>query len=177
MLKIKEIIVVEGKDDQTKVLQALEADVVTTGGSHFTPGILKTLDHAYEKRGLVIFTDPDYTGLKIRRRLAARYPLAKHAYLNRAQTTKKGDIGIENASYEDIRLALMKARVNYQNQEEIWTMNDLLQCGLVGAQSSSKRYHVCQKLNIHAGNGKQLLKQFNALQISKEQVRDVLKHE
>ena len=85
--RIEQIIVVEGRDD--------------------TAAILRSVD--YETAGIIIFTDPDTAGEQIRRRLAERYPKAEHAFLDRSQAEKDGDIGIENASPESIREALAKA--------------------------------------------------------------------
>ncbi len=41
MKKIKEIIVVEGKDDISKVKSAFDCDVIATNGTHFSKNLLK----------------------------------------------------------------------------------------------------------------------------------------
>ena len=60
MKKIKEIIVVEGKDDISKVKSAFDCDVIATNGTHFSKNLLKKLKEANEKCGIIVFTDPDY---------------------------------------------------------------------------------------------------------------------
>lgn len=83
MVKIKEVIVVEGRDDTAKVKQAVDADTIETNGSAIDNAILQQIKHAKEKRGVIIFTDPDYPGERIRRIIDERVPGCKHAFLDR----------------------------------------------------------------------------------------------
>ena len=71
---------------------------------------MEKLDNAYETKGLIVMTDPDHAGRKIRERICARYPDAKQAFLTAAKAEKNGDIGIENARPEDIVNALKLAK-------------------------------------------------------------------
>ena len=57
---------------------------------------------AQKRRGVIIFTDPDFAGEKIRKKIAQEVPGCKHAFLPREEAKKDGDIGIENASPESI---------------------------------------------------------------------------
>ena len=95
---IKEIIVVEGRDDVTAVKRALDAELITTGGFGFPKGVMERIKAAQKRRGVIIFTDPDFAGEKIRKKIAAEVPGCKHAFLPREEAKKDGDIGIENAS-------------------------------------------------------------------------------
>ncbi len=60
---IKEIIVVEGRDDVTAVKRAIDAELITTGGFGFPKGVMERIK-ANERRGVIIFTDPDFAGEK-----------------------------------------------------------------------------------------------------------------
>ncbi|WP_425442097.1 toprim domain-containing protein, partial [Sediminibacillus massiliensis] len=53
--RIKEIIVVEGKDDTAKIKQAIDADTIETNGSAVNQEILDQIKHAQQKRGVIIF--------------------------------------------------------------------------------------------------------------------------
>ena len=65
-MKIKEFIVVEGKND-TNVLQSyFECDTIETHGTHLSKDTLKQIEIAANTRGVIIFTDPDFPGEKIR---------------------------------------------------------------------------------------------------------------
>ena len=66
---IKEVIVVEGKDDIARVKAAVNCDVIATGGFAFGKKLLKELKAIEERRGIIIFTGPDYMGKQIRRLL------------------------------------------------------------------------------------------------------------
>src|SRR5690625_2527732 len=112
MVKIKEIIVVEGRDDSTKVRQAVDADTIETNGSAINKDTLKQIEHAKNKRGVIIFTDPDYPGKRIRHIIDQHIPGCKHAFLTqekaRAKHSHNKSLGIEHASIEDIQQALSK---------------------------------------------------------------------
>ncbi|WP_442971214.1 toprim domain-containing protein, partial [Romboutsia sp. 13368] len=53
---IKEIIVVEGRDDVTAVKRALDAELITTGGFGFPKGVMERIKAAQKRRGVIIFT-------------------------------------------------------------------------------------------------------------------------
>ena len=65
-MDIKEIIVVEGKDDTIAIKRAVNADTIETNGSAISEETLKRIAHAQKKRGVIVFTDPDYPGRRIR---------------------------------------------------------------------------------------------------------------
>lgn len=167
---IREIIVVEGKDDITAVKAVVDAEVIATGGYAYGKQLLKTLHTALERRGVIIFTDPDYMGEKIRRDLSRQLPGAKHAFLSQDQAQKKENIGVENARPEDILEALAKAKPLEENVAEEFTMEDMLQCGLTGgAGATKKRDLLGKKLGIGHCNGKQFLKRLNHFSITREE--------
>ena len=66
-MTIKEIIVVEGRDDESAVKAALsDAEIIVTHGYGIGDGTWKRLERAYKGPGILIFTDPDHTGEQIR---------------------------------------------------------------------------------------------------------------
>ncbi len=70
MQKIKEIIVVEGKDDTKKILRAVNADTFETNGSALSSADIERLKKLQQKRGLIVFTDPDFNGERIRKMIS-----------------------------------------------------------------------------------------------------------
>ena len=64
-LLIKEIIVVEGKDDITAVKNAIDAEVIATGGFGYNEEFVRSLEKIAETKGIIILTDPDYAGEKL----------------------------------------------------------------------------------------------------------------
>ncbi|MDO4814612.1 MAG: ribonuclease M5, partial [Gemella sp.] len=55
-MKIKEIIVVEGRDDTNRVKEALECDTFETNGSAITREKLERLKKLNESRGIIVLT-------------------------------------------------------------------------------------------------------------------------
>ena len=103
---LKQVIVVEGKSDIQRIAQAVEADCIATEGFTLRKGVIDMIRVAYEKRGIIILTDPDTAGERIRRVLTKKFPNAQHAFVPRDEAFANDDIGIEQASPESIRKAL-----------------------------------------------------------------------
>ena len=167
---IKEIIVVEGRDDVTAVKRALDAELITTGGFGFPKGVMERIKEAQKRRGVIIFTDPDFAGEKIRKTITAEVPGCKHAFLPREEAKKDGDIGIENASPESIIAALKKVRTESTEKRNEFSQADLLRCGLIGNNmASDRRDRVGQILGIGYGNAKQFLNRLNNYGVTREE--------
>lgn len=167
---INEVIVVEGRDDIISVKAAVDAHVIATGGYSYGNKFIKTLKEISKRKDIIILTDPDYAGENIRRDLAKHFPNAKHAYLAQGKALKKGDIGVENATKEDIIEALERVRPTQVEEQISFTKKDLLELGLIGSPSSShKREELGNHLGIGYANGKQFLQRLNTLGVSKEE--------
>ncbi|WP_100011891.1 ribonuclease M5 [Lentibacillus sediminis] len=176
-MKIKEIIVVEGRDDTAKIRQAVDADTIETNGSAVNEEILQQIRHAKEKRGVIIFTDPDYPGERIRHIVDQSVPGCKHAFLTRdkarAKHPRRKSLGIEHAAPEAIQEALSAVyELTDMEQSEI-TKEDLIAHGFIGSPSAARRRErLGELLQIGHTNGKQLLKRLSMFQISKTQFED-----
>lgn len=109
-IKIKEAIIVEGRDDEARVKQSIDAMIIVTHGFGIKEETWKLIDKAYREKGVIIFTDPDHAGEMIRRKIEKRCPKALHANLSREKARKNKDIGVENASSEDILTAILSAK-------------------------------------------------------------------
>ena len=66
---IREVIIVEGRDDIDAVQKAVSADIIATHGYGISASTLDRIRRAYETRGIIILTDPDHAGGRIRKRL------------------------------------------------------------------------------------------------------------
>lgn len=161
---IQELIVVEGKDDISAVKRAVDADIISTNGFGITEEIIQIIDKASKTRGVIIFMDPDFAGDKIRRYIHSRVPNCKDAFLPRHLGIKNGDIGIENASAKSIREALSNVKT-ISNKKANFTVEDLIDLGLIGEGSKSKRRYVGEKLGIGYCNSKQFLNRINSFNI------------
>ena len=84
-IKIQEVIVVEGKDDTANLRRFYEVDTYETRGSAINEDDLERIDKLNDLRGVIVFTDPDYNGERIRKIIMEAVPTAKHAFLNRGE--------------------------------------------------------------------------------------------
>ncbi|MBR5488927.1 MAG: toprim domain-containing protein, partial [Firmicutes bacterium] len=123
-LKVREVIVVEGRDDTNAVLRAIDGLTIETHGFGIKKETWDLLEKAYKEKGLIILTDPDYSGEEIRRKLTARFPESRQAFLTRSEAEKKGDIGIENAEPADIAEAIRKAHYTASAETAEFTEDD-----------------------------------------------------
>ena len=174
-MKIKEIIVVEGRDDTDAVKKSVDAITIETHGYGITKATWELIEKAHAEKGIIVFTDPDHAGEQIRRRILEKYPDAKQAFLDRDAAKKHGDIGIENASPESIREALKKAQCSLEEKNQEFTIDDMMGAGLVGqADSSARRQKLGKLLGIGYGNGKIFLQRLNKFGIAREEFEKAL---
>ena len=178
--RINKVIVVEGRDDTANLKRYFDCDTYETGGSSIDEKDIERLKKLHEKRGIVVFTDPDFQGERIRKIIMQAIPTAEHAFLNRAEARPKGkgSLGVEHAKFDDLQKALTGAlggkNLLTENLSAL-TQMDLMKFGLVmGVASRRRREFLCEQLRIGYANGKQLLKRLNMFGISFEEVEKVM---
>ncbi len=173
---IKETIVVEGYHDARAVKAAVEAEIIITSGFGIKEDTFKRIAWAQEQVGVIVLTDPDHVGEQIRKRIEARVPGARHAWISRKEGTKDGDIGIENALPEVILEALQKARCAERVIRTVYTERDMIRWNLSGcADAADRRDRLGAQLGIGYGNAKQLLHRLNHYGISAITIEEALK--
>ena len=181
--KIPELIVVEGKDDTANLKRYYEVDTYETRGSAINQDDLERIATLQELRGVIVFTDPDYNGERIRKIIMQEIPQAKHAFLNRGEAvpkskTKGRSLGVEHASFEDLEKALSGLVGSYYEDEYYFdiTKSALMRLGLLmGSDSRKRREYLGEALRIGYCNGKQLLKRLELFGICLAEVEDAMK--
>ena len=152
MIKIDRVVIVEGKYDKIKLSSILDAVIIPTDGF----GIFndkekqKLIRKAADTKGLLIITDSDSAGFKIRSFIKGIVPAGKikHAYIpdifgkekRKTEPSKEGKLGVEGIKPEIITEALEKAGVLCEETTEInkreITKLDLYEDGLSGKPDS-----------------------------------------
>lgn len=177
LVNIKEVIVVEGKSDTVAVKRATGADTIETNGSAIDEPTLIRIQHAQEVRGVIVFTDPDYPGRRIRAIIEERVPSVKHAFLEKKKSIAKNGkkVGIEHALDEDIREAIRSVyTINNRAIIEI-PLSQLMSAQLIGHPNARKRrQRLSELLQIGQVNGKGLKKRLEMFRISKEKLEEAL---
>ncbi len=182
-IKIQEVLVVEGKSDTANLRRFYEVDTYETKGSAITDEDLERIAYLNELRGVIVFTDPDYNGERIRKIIMEAVPTAKHAFLNRDEAVPKSknkgrSLGVEHASFEDLQKALSGVLGSYDDDNHFdITQSDLMRLGLLmGADSRQRREYLGEQLRIGYTNGKQLLKRLELFGVTLAEVEEVMEN-
>lgn len=173
---IKEIIIVEGKDDITRVKEAVDADVIATHGIHISKNKLNEISELTKNRGAIILTDPDHAGEIIRKKIKKilNCPV-KDAYITQKEGYLDGDVGIENADREIIKRAIENAKPIFVENSDEFDHQFLFDYGLTGKDYSAKlREDVSKHLGIGNPNAKEFLKRLNSFHFSKDDVIKII---
>lgn len=180
MIKLKEVVIVEGKYDKIKLSSMLDANIITTDGF----GIFKDKDKQLylkklaEKNGAVIITDSDSGGLVIRNFLKSIISddKIKNVYIpeisgkekRKKETSKEGLLGVEGLSLGLLsetfkRFGIIESKDEIQNKKI--TQDDFFDDGLIGRENSAeKRKALCRLLSLPQNLSKNaLLKALNDL--------------
>jgi len=173
---LKEVLIVEGKMDTAAVKRALEADTIETGGFTLSRSTLRQIAAAYNKRGIIILTDPDGAGERIRKFLTEQFPKAGQAFVPKKDASTTNDVGIEQASPEAIRLAIAKVRHTEFLPQKIFSIADMNAAELTGTpRASQRRAKLGAALGIGFGNAKRFLQRLNTYGVTREEFSAALK--
>lgn len=180
-LTINQAIIVEGRDDVDAVSRACDALIIPTHGYGISAETWAVITKAYEEKGLIIFTDPDPAGERIRKRLTERFADSIQCYLDKRDAMDGDDIGIENACPEAIAEALGKALANHDRTADSGkpvkpvTPQDLVNLGLAGGEGSAGlRADVCRSLGIGYCNARAMITKLKGFRIGKDELEETV---
>lgn len=174
MIKINQVIIVEGKYDKIKLSSFIDATIITTDGFNIFKNknkinIIKKLANNY---GIIILTDSDIAGFKIRNYISSFLPSDKiiHIYIpqilgkekRKLKSSKENLLGVEGINKKIILDCFNKAGISYEensiknknnnkakiNNKKV-TKLDLYFDGLIGSENSCiKRDFIKKRLNL-----------------------------
>jgi len=155
MIKLKETIVVEGKYDKIKLSSVFDANIIETGGFkvYKNKQNIELLKRIADNTGLIILTDSDSSGFKIRNYLKNCLAGKKvyHVYVpdikgkekRKDKASSEGLLGVEAMDKEILIEAFKKSGVldnkNSINEHEKLTKFDLYKAGLYGKENSKEK--------------------------------------
>ena len=154
MIHIKEAIVVEGKYDKIKLSSVVDAVIITTNGFSVIKDKekLEIIRFFAKNKGIIILTDSDSAGFKIRNFLKGAISDGKitNVYIpdifgkekRKAAPSKEGKIGVEGIDTQILLEAFRKAGVisnEADSEREPVTKLDLFEAGLSGGNNSAEK--------------------------------------
>lgn len=158
MLGTEQVIVVEGKYDKIKLESIIDATIIVTNGY----GIFKDkekleLIRFYARnKGIIVLTDSDGAGFKIRGFLKGSVPegSVKHVYIpdvfgkekRKEKPSCEGKLGVEGIKKDLIIEAFRKAGISFtddgdeiKTEKNPVTRTDIYEAGLTGMPDSTER--------------------------------------
>ncbi len=154
MLKIREVIVVEGRCDVSALKRVVDAVILETGGFAIFNDRQKQklLRRLAESRGLIVLTDSDGAGFVIRNHIKGCVDPSrvKHAYIpdiygkerRKKVPSREGKLGVEGMPPEILLQALRRAGATLDEESAARapiTKADLYARGLSGGEGSAER--------------------------------------
>ncbi len=189
-IKIDQVVIVEGKYDKIKLSRIIDAVIISTDGFRIykDKDKLKMIKTVAEKNGVVILTDSDVAGFRIRHFLSGVLPRdnVRHIYIpqivgkekRKNLPSKENMIGVEGIDDTTLINCFEKFKVfdldhfveqnkdieeTNQNGYKKITIMDFYQDGLIGATNSKQKRDVLKRklqLPIYLSS-KSLLKVLN----------------
>ncbi len=171
---IREVIVVEGKNDTRRLKLFFDADTIETGGLNLDEETIAYIKEVNSKRGAILFLDPDHPGEKIRKRLNDAIPGLKNAFIMKEDGRTKKKVGIEHASREVLEEAL-KNLITYDEGRTSLSNEEFISLGLSGQEGSAERRERLSR-HFHLGrcNAKTMYKRLNMLGVDHDEIMKVL---
>lgn len=164
MLKLKEAVIVEGKYDKIKLSSVIDAVIIPTNGFNIFKNkeTLEIIRYFASRTGIIILTDSDSAGFKIRSYIkgAVRDGKIINVYIpdifgkerRKTSPSREGKLGVEGVDKDIILEAFRKAGVSADDTDTVSdpiTRLDLYETGLSGGENSSaKRRELLKELDL-----------------------------
>ena len=164
-IKIKETIVVEGKYDKIRLAPLFDANIIELGGFRIynNKDRLALIRRIAEKNGIIILTDSDSAGFRLRHYLSSAVPKAniKNVFIpnvsgkekRKAKPGKENLIGVEGMTTDVLLSAFKKAGIDPESgnseRTEPFRKTFLFEIGLSGKENSSEiRRKICEYFSL-----------------------------
>ena len=173
---IDAVIVVEGVSDFALLSNYYDCEFVTTNGSDVPQETITYLKELKKQgKNIIVLTDPDSPGKRIRDILDQEIENLSHAYIEKKFAIKNGKVGVAEADINEIQNALNNLFQNTNPKTCSISMEELYELGLCGqANSKELREKASTKLHLGYVNAKTLLKRLNSRGINKEKLEKII---
>ena len=163
------ILVVEGKEDVSYLSNYISSEIVTTNGFEIPR---EKISYLKDKK-VIVLTDPDEAGLKIRQKLNELLSNSINVEVDIKKCIRDTKNGVAECEINEVLTKLKPYSVHEKSSESDITMSDLYELGLIN--NKDLREQVCQKLNLGKCNAKTMYKRLLNNNIKLEQLYEIMK--
>ncbi len=192
-VKIKETIIVEGKYDKIRLSPLFDANIIELGGFQIynNRDRLSLIRKIAEKNGIIIVTDSDTSGFKLRHFLSSAIPKEqiKNVFIpnvfgkekRKQKPGKENLIGVEGMTTEVILTAFKNAGIDLEtgSSERVNPLSKayLYELGISGKENSSEiRRKICEHFDLPKLLSANALSEILPIVTDEEELLSVLKN-
>lgn len=162
-IKISQAIIVEGKYDKIKLSSFIDGVIIVTNGFgiYKDKDIVQLIRYYAQRQGIIVLTDSDTAGFRIRGHIKSIVPKGKIINLyapeilgkekRKTQPSKEGKLGVEGINVNVLKALFEKAGVKGEIRENPSPVTnlDFFQLGITGQKNSSRlREKLLDKLEL-----------------------------
>lgn len=175
MKKLDAVVVVEGKSDRDFLSSFLDCEIVTTNGSEVSRETIKYIDFIAKTRDVVVLTDPDSPGNRIRAILDREIPGLLHAYVLKKEATRNGKVGVAESTIGEVLRALSVIETGKRPTPSDLVMSDMFELGLAGSEDAGfLREDVGEKMGLGHATAKVFFKRAKAAGVTRKQLEEAI---
>ena len=165
--EIDAVIVVEGKSDVLFLETFIKPiDFIITNGSEISKDTLNTIKEYSKKYKIVILTDPDYPGKKIRNTINENIENCYNAFVSKEVSIKKNKVGVAESTKEEVSKSLQNLHLfSISLQNPTILLSDLARWGYLNINQKEFRDCISKKYNFDIVNTKTFIKRINLLNV------------
>ena len=163
------VIVVEGTNDESYLSSFIDAHFVITNGYEIPQSEICFLKEAAKTKKIIILTDSDEAGFKIRNKLNEILVGCENPIVDITKCNNHGKHGVKECEKDEIIRVLhgfFEEKKENSNSYELFLG--------FGEDSKNKRNAICKKYNLGRCNNKKMIKRLSFLNIPINDVKEFL---
>ena len=167
---VNEIIVVEGRNDESHLSSFIDAVVVVTNGYEIPRKEIEFLNNKRNKNSVIVLTDSDDAGKRIREKLNDIIFNKINIEVDIVKCNKHNKHGVAECDKDELINVLKRHFVDKPIKDQLY-LKDIDALNI----DKTKRVMLCDKMHLGICNSKTFLKRLNYLGITKEELVDEMK--
>ena len=162
------VIVVEGTGDVSFLSSFIDSLYVITNGYEINKKEIDFLNHVPSSKTIIVLTDSDEAGKKIRETLNQRLNNPTNIEVDINKCNKNNKHGVAECDKEEVINVLKEHLSSNVDVNQIWTCSIINKLGI---NNKAIRDYICDKFHLGICNNKTMIKRMNFLNIKIEDVK------